>query len=51
MKEGGIGDIRYPLVSYFSKAISRDYGVLLEEDGVALRGSFLIDKEGLYSTR
>ncbi len=47
VKEGGIGDIRYPLVSDFSKAISRDYGVLLEEDGVALRGSFLIDKDGV----
>ncbi len=46
IKEGGIGNIQYPLVSDFAKTISRDYGVLLE-DGVALRGSFLIDKEGV----
>lgn len=47
VKVGGIGDIQYPLVSDFSKSISKDYGVLLEDDGVALRGSFLIDKEGV----
>ncbi len=44
-KEGGIGQIRYPLISDLTKSISRDYGVLLE-GGVALRGLFLIDKEG-----
>ncbi len=47
IKIGGIGNVQYPLVSDFSKTISRDYGVLLEDDGVALRGSFLIDKEGV----
>lgn len=47
IKDGGIGNIQYPLVSDFTKQISRDYGVLLEEEGVALRGSFLIDKEGV----
>jgi len=47
VKEGGIGAIQYPLVSDFAKTISRDYGVLLEEDGVALRGAFLIDQEGV----
>ncbi|APF16830.1 peroxiredoxin (alkyl hydroperoxide reductase subunit C) [Caldithrix abyssi DSM 13497] len=47
LKDGGIGNIKYPLVSDFTKQISRDYGVLIEEDGVALRGSFLIDKEGI----
>lgn len=44
-KEGGIGPIRYPLVADITKSISRDYGVLLE-GGFALRGLFLIDKEG-----
>ncbi len=47
IKTGGIGNVQYPLVSDFSKTISRDYGVLLEDDGIALRGSFLIDKEGI----
>lgn len=44
--KGGIGQIRYPLVSDLRKDISRDYGVLME-DGVALRGLFLIDREGV----
>ncbi len=46
-KQGGIGPIQYPLVSDLTKQISRDYGVLLEAEGVALRGLFLIDKAGL----
>jgi len=46
VKTGGIGNIQYPMVADFDKSISRDYGVLIEEKGMALRGSFLIDKEG-----
>lgn len=45
VKEGGIGQIQFPLVSDLNKEISREYGVLLPE-GMALRGLFLIDKEG-----
>jgi peroxiredoxin (alkyl hydroperoxide reductase subunit C) len=44
--QGGIGRIDYPLVADLSKAISRDYGVLVN-DSVALRGLFLIDKAGI----
>lgn len=44
---GGIGDIRFPLVADLSKQISRKYGVLTKDDTVALRGLFLIDKEGI----
>ncbi len=44
--QGGIGQIRYPLVSDLDKAISRAYGVLADES-VALRGLFLIDREGI----
>jgi len=47
VEKGGIGPIRYPLVADITKQISRDYGVLLDEGGVALRGLFLIDKEGV----
>jgi peroxiredoxin (alkyl hydroperoxide reductase subunit C) len=46
-KEGGIGPIKYPLVSDLTKQISKDYGVLLEQGGVALRGLFLIDRKGV----
>lgn len=45
VKEGGIGQVRYPLVADLNKQISRDYDVLFGES-VALRGSFLIDKDG-----
>lgn len=43
VEKGGIGNIRYPLVSDLTKKISRDYGVLLN-DAVALRGLFIMDK-------
>jgi len=45
-KEGGIGNIQFPLVSDLTKNISRDYGVLFGEQ-IALRGLFLIDKGGV----
>jgi peroxiredoxin (alkyl hydroperoxide reductase subunit C) len=45
-EKGGLGEVQFPMISDISKQISRDYGVLLE-GGVALRGLFLIDKEGI----
>ncbi|XP_064631294.1 peroxiredoxin-like [Lineus longissimus] len=45
-KQGGLGGLKYPLLSDFNKTVSRDYGVLLEDAGVALRGLFLIDPSG-----
>lgn len=46
-EDGGLDGLHYPLVSDFTKQISRDYGVLLENEGVAFRGLFLIDKNGV----
>ena len=46
-KDGGIKGINYPLVSDLSKNISRSFGVLLEEPGIALRGLFIINKDGI----
>lgn len=46
VSRGGIGRIGFPLVSDLDKRISRDYGVLVD-DSVALRGLFLIDREGI----
>jgi alkyl hydroperoxide reductase subunit AhpC len=43
---GGLGELKYPLVSDLTKKISADYGVLLE-GGVALRGTFIMDKAGV----
>ena len=46
VNKGGIGQVRYPLVADITKQISKDYGVLVN-DAVALRGTFLIDREGV----
>ncbi|MBN2896667.1 MAG: redoxin domain-containing protein [Campylobacterales bacterium] len=45
VKEGGIGQVRFPLVADLSKQIAKDYDVLVN-NAVALRGSFLIDADG-----
>lgn len=45
-EQGGLGEIRYPLVADLKKQIARDYDVLVN-DSVALRGLFLIDKDGM----
>jgi len=46
INDGGIGNIQYPLVADLDKSISRSYEVLLDA-GIALRGLFLIDREGI----
>jgi alkyl hydroperoxide reductase subunit AhpC len=46
-KDGGLGDILYPLVSDLNRCVSSSYGVLLEQEGIALRGLFVIDREGV----
>lgn len=42
-----MGDINLTLLSDFQKKISRDYEVLVESEGIALRGSFIIDPQGI----
>jgi len=44
--DGGIQGVNYPLVADLTKQISRDYGVLMEGPGIALRGLFIINKNG-----
>lgn len=46
-KDGGLGDLNYPLVADLKKEISAAYNVLDPDAGVALRGLFIIDKEGV----
>jgi peroxiredoxin 2/4 len=45
--KNGLGSINYPLASDITKDVSRDYGVLLEDKGIALRGLFIIDPDGI----
>ena len=42
-----IGEIKYPMAEDPSHALSTLFGVLIEDEGVALRGSFIIDPEGV----
>jgi peroxiredoxin (alkyl hydroperoxide reductase subunit C) len=44
--KGGIEGVTYPIVSDLNKSIARSFHVLREEEGIAYRGLFLIDKEG-----
>lgn len=45
--KGGIQGVSYPLVSDIHKTISRAFQVLKEDDGIAYRGLFLIDRQGI----
>jgi peroxiredoxin (alkyl hydroperoxide reductase subunit C) len=45
-EEGGIGPVKFPLLSDLTKEISRAYGVLTDE-GVSLRATFLVDRDGI----
>jgi peroxiredoxin (alkyl hydroperoxide reductase subunit C) len=49
VNEGGIGQVQFPMVADLDKSIARDYGVLLN-DSVALRGTFVIDKDGVVQS-
>lgn len=44
--DGGIEGVAYPLVADITKSISADYGVLIDGEGIALRGLFVIDPVG-----
>ncbi|MEW6071743.1 MAG: peroxiredoxin [Planctomycetota bacterium] len=46
LDKGGIGNVQYPLVADLTKKIASDYGVLADA-GVAFRGTFLIDQQGV----
>ncbi|XP_017473290.1 PREDICTED: peroxiredoxin-2 [Rhagoletis zephyria] len=46
-KDGGLGGLSYPLLSDITKKISNDYDVLLENAGISLRGTFIIDPNGI----
>ncbi len=48
LADGGLGgDIKCPLVSDLTKAIATAFNVLDPSLGIALRGLFIIDKEGI----
>lgn len=46
VNKGGIGNVQFPIVADRNHAIAKAFDVLVEDMGVALRGSFLLDKDG-----
>ncbi|GAB2698350.1 peroxiredoxin [Paenibacillus thermoaerophilus] len=46
-EDNGLGQLNFPLASDINKTVARDYGVLIEEEGIALRGLFIIDPDGI----
>ncbi len=46
VEENGIEGTKYPLASDNAHVVSEAYGVLVEDEGVALRGLFIIDPDG-----
>lgn len=47
-EDGGLGgSLNYPLLSDLNKVAARDYGILMENEGVALRGLFLVGPDGM----
>lgn len=45
--ESSLGKVNFPMASDMTKKVSHDYGLLIEEDGISLRGLFIIDPEGV----
>ena len=45
--KNGIEGIQFPLAADLTRQVARDYGVLVEEEGIPLRGLFIIDPEGI----
>ena len=41
-----INKIKFPMVGDPTGTITRNFGVMIEEDGLALRGTFIINPEG-----
>lgn len=45
--KNGIEGVKFPLAADMTKDVSRAYNVLIEEEGIALRGLFIIDPDGV----
>lgn len=45
--QNGIEGLKYPLASDILKEVAEKYGVLIPEKGIALRGLFIIDPDGI----
>jgi peroxiredoxin (alkyl hydroperoxide reductase subunit C) len=46
VNQGGLGMVKFPMVADLTKSIATSYGIL-HDNAVALRGTFLVDREGI----
>lgn len=46
-ERNGVGELNFPLAADTTHKVSRDYGVLVESEGLATRGLFIIDPNGV----
>lgn len=44
--QNGLGEVKFPIAADLTQEVSEKFGVLVKEEGIALRGLFLIDPEG-----
>lgn len=51
VQKGGIGQVKYTLVSDLKQEITRAYGVADPVEGMSLRGTFIIDKKGIVRSQ
>lgn len=51
VKDGGIGPVRYTMAADVGHHICRSYGVEHPQAGVAFRGTFLIDQQGVVRSQ
>jgi len=51
INDGGIGEVRYPLIADVNHQICQAYGVEHPTAHIALRGAFLIDKQGVVRSQ
>ncbi len=45
-KDNGLEQLKYPLAADTNHSVTREYGILIEEEGIALRGIYIINPEG-----
>ena len=48
--EHGLGQVKFPMIGDTNHAISEGFGVLLPDKGIALRGTFIIDPQGVVKS-
>ena len=46
-EQNGVADLQYPLASDVGGKLARQYNILVEDEGIALRGLYIINPEGI----